>query len=167
MNENLIGNSREMVDFLGNHYQYNCLGCEISNKKIIPPGGFIYEDDTFLLGSDPEIPLNGFLIINVKRHINSITELSLEEQHRLIEIISKSVSILKELGITKEITLVQEERSKHLHIWIFPNQEWMVEKFGKGVSYVRDICEYLRSNATSKEKEEVLETIAKIKERYS
>ena len=39
MNENLIGNSKEMVDFLGNHYQYNCLGCEISNKKIIPPGG--------------------------------------------------------------------------------------------------------------------------------
>ena len=43
----------------------------------------------------------------------------------------------------------------------------MVEKFGKGVSYVRDICEYLRSNATAKDKEEVLETIAKIKERYN
>lgn len=167
MNENLIGNSKEMVDFLGKHYQYNCLGCEISNKKIIPPGGFIYEDDTFLLASDPEIPLNGFLIINVKRHINSITELNLEEQHKLIEIISKSISILKELGITKDITLVQEERSKHFHVWIFPNQEWMVEKFEKGVSYVRDICEYLRSNATSKDKEEVLETIARIKERYN
>ncbi len=34
MNENLIGNSKEMVDFLGDHYQYNCLGCEISNKKL-------------------------------------------------------------------------------------------------------------------------------------
>jgi len=167
VNENLIGNSKEMVDFLGNHYQYNCLGCEISNKKIIPPGGFIYEDDTFLLASDPEIPLNGFLIINVKKHINSITGLNIEEQHRLIEIISKSISILKELGITNEITLVQEERSKHFHVWIFPNQAWMVEKFGKGVSYVRDICEYLRSNATAKDKEEVLETIAKIKERYN
>ncbi len=107
------------------------------------------------------------MIINVKRHINSITELSLEEQHKLIEIISKSISILKELGITKDITLVQEERSKHFHVWIFPNQEWMVEKFEKGVSYVRDICEYLRSNATSKDKEEVLETIARIKERYN
>ncbi len=166
MNENLIGNSKEMTDFLGNHYQYNCLGCELSSKKIVPPGGIIYEDDTFILASDPEIPLNGFLIVNVKRHIHSIIELSLDEQHRLIEIISKSISILKDLKITEEVTIIQEERSRHFHVWLFPNQDWMTEKFGKGVSYVRDICEYLRNNATSEEKKEVLETIDKIKERY-
>ena len=86
MNENLIGNSREMTDFLGNHYQFECLGCDITSKKIIPPGGIIYEDGLFFLAGDPEIPLKGFLIVNVKKHINSITELSIEEQHRLIEI---------------------------------------------------------------------------------
>lgn len=167
MNENLIGNSKEMTDFLGKHYQYHCLGCEISAKKIIPPGGFIYEDDTFLLAGDPEIPLEGFLIINVKRHINSIIELTLEEQHRLIEIISKSISILKELNITQEVTLVQEERSKHFHFWIFPNQDWMTQRFGKGVSYIRDICEYLRNHATEGDKKKALETIQKIKGKYN
>lgn len=66
MNENLIGNSREMTDFLGNHYQFECLGCDITSKKIIPPGGIIYEDGLFFLAGDPEIPLKGFLIVNVK-----------------------------------------------------------------------------------------------------
>ena len=34
--------------------------------KIIPPGGIIYEDGLFFLAGDPEIPLKGFLIVNVK-----------------------------------------------------------------------------------------------------
>ena len=161
--ENLIGNMHHITDFLGNSYEFECLGCEIAQKRIIPPGGIIYEDDTFLLAIDPLIPLNGFLIITAKKHVNSITELSTEEQHRLIGLISKTTSILKELNITKEITIVQEERSKHLHIWIFPNQEWMIEKFGKGVSYLRDICEYAKQSVTDEEIQKILETINKIK----
>lgn len=161
--ENLIGNAKQMTDFLGNTYSYECLGCEISNKNIIPPGGFIYEDDTFLLASDPEVPITGFLIVNVKRHINSIVDLTTDEQHKLIEIISKSIKILKDLNICKEVTIIQEERSKHLHVWILPSQDWMIEKFGKGVSYARDICKYAQENVTEEKIQEILETIEKIK----
>lgn len=166
-NENLIGNSKQMTDFLGNTYAYNCLGCEIGNKNIIPPGGVIYEDDIFLLASDPEVPLNGFLIVNVKKHINSISELNINEQHRMIELISKSITILKKLNICQEVTIIQEERSKHLHIWIFPNQEWMVHRFGKGVSFVRDICKYAQETVTIDKTKEILETIEKIKKYFN
>lgn len=164
--ENLIGNSKKMTDFLGNSYEYECLGCEIGKKNIIPPGGAIYEDDTFLLASDPEVPLKGFLIVNVKKHINSIADLTVEEQHRMIEIISRAIVVLKKLGVTKEVTIVQEERSKHLHIWIFANQEWMYEKFGKGVAYLRDICKYAQQNATQKDIDEIMDIIEKIKNEY-
>ena len=91
---NLIGNSKQMTDFLGNSYSYNCLGCEISMKNIVPPGGVIYEDETFLLAADPEVPLNGFLIVNVKKHINSMTELTVSEQHKMIEIICKRIKCM-------------------------------------------------------------------------
>ncbi len=165
--DNLIGNSKSMKDFMGNTYYYDCLGCEIGKKNIIPPGGVIYEDESFVLAGDPEIPLNGFLIISAKQHKNSLIEFTKDEQHNLIDIVSKSITILKKLGITKEVTLVQEERSKHFHMWIFPNQEWMTEKFGKGVAYVRDICEYARKNTTQDEKVEIINTIEKIKEEYN
>ena len=166
MEDNLIGNSKQMTDILGNIYEYNCLGCEIASKKITPPGGIIYEDETFILASDPEVPLKGFLIVNVKRHINSLIELSVDEQHRMIEIVGKAINILKELNITQEVTLVQEERSKHFHMWIFPNQPWMVEKFGKGISYLRDICKYAQENVTKEQLDEVLETIELVKKAY-
>lgn len=164
--EMLSGNSNYAIDFLGNRYEFECLGCEIAEKRIIPPGGIIYEDNTFILAIDPIVPINGFLVITLKRHINSITELTTEEQQKMIEIINKSVKILKKINVTQEITIVQEERAKHFHVWIFPNQEWMNEKFGKGVSYLRDICEYAKQNATDDDISEILKTIEKIKRLY-
>ena len=166
INEILTGNSNQISDFLGKTYKFECLGCEIATKKIVPPGGIIYEDETFILAIDPVIPINGFLVITVKRHINSITGLSKEEQYKLVEIINKTILILKDLKIAKEITLVQEERSKHFHVWIFPNQDWMIEKFGKGVSYLRDICEYAKQTVSSDDIQEILKTIEKIKIAY-
>ena len=164
INEILTGDSNQISDFLGKTYKFECLGCEIATKKIVPPGGIIYEDETFILAIDPVIPINGFLVITVKRHINSITGLSKEEQYKLVEIINKTILILKDLKIAKEITLVQEERSKHFHVWLFPNYKWMEEKFGKGIKYLRDISEYAIENVTQKDIEEVLEIVEKLKD---
>lgn len=164
--ENLIGNSKNMTDFLGNYYEYDCLGCSIGIGHIIPPGGIIYEDETWILTTDPEIPLNGFLILAPKFHVNSLVELSKEDRYKMMDIASFAISKVKELGLAKQITLVQEERSKHFHLWIFPNSEWMIEKFGKGVSFVRDICAYARENATLEEKEEIVKTVKVLKEAF-
>lgn len=165
-NENLIGNSRHMVDYLGNEYFYDCLGCEISKKSIPLPGGIIYEDDAFVLASEPEIPLAGFLVVTAKKHVNSIVEFTREERCNMVDIISKAVSILKELKITNEVTLIQEERSKHFHMWIFPHYDWMDQKFGRGVSYTRDICDYVLEHATLDDKQKALKSIQDIKEKF-
>ena len=74
---------------------------------------------------------------------------------------------LKELKIVDEITLIQEERSKHLHIWIFPNYKWMTEKFGKGISYLREISEYAKRNCSEENVQKVLDVIKKIKEYFA
>ena len=39
----------------------------------------------------------------------------------------------------------------------------MIDKFGKGVSYARDICKYAQENVTEEKIQEILETIEKIK----
>lgn len=74
---------------------------------------------------------------------------------------------MKELNICEEVTIVQEERSKHFHIWLFPYYGWMKEKFGKGVKYLRDINDYAIENATDEQKEEVKQTIEKLKKYFN
>ena len=161
--ESFAGNSRETTDFIGNKWKYDCMGCAIRDGIIKVPGGIIYEGKYSILAADPEIPIPGFLIVNSKRHVNSFSELEDEERHEIIDIVSNAEKALKEQNITKEVTIVQEERSKHLHVWIFPNREWMNDRFGKGIKYLRDISEYAKVNANENDKKEVLDTIEKIK----
>ncbi len=165
--ENLAGNSKSAIDFLGNKLDFDCMGCAISRGNIAIPGGIIYEGNCAMLGADPEIPIPGFLIVNVKRHVNSISELNEEERHEVIDVIAIAEKALKELNITKEVTIVQEERSKHLHVWIFPNYDWMTEKFGKGIKYLRDISEYARQNVTEDTIQETLSVVGKIRDYFS
>ena len=141
-----------------------CTGCAIVNGKIISTGGIIHETDNFLLFQDPEVPIKGFLIVQAKKHVNSIIDFKEEEQIELIKLINKARIALKELNICDEITIVQEERSKHFHIWLFPNYKWMQEKFGKGIKYLRDISQYVEENVTPKDVEEVLDIIEKLKD---
>jgi hypothetical protein len=42
----------------------------------------------------------------------------------------------------------------------------MIEKFGKGVSYLRDICEYAKQTVSSDDIQEILKTIEEIKDAY-
>ena len=70
MNDNnFAGNAKKAIDFLGNEWIYECMGCSIAKGEIKIPGGTIYEGKHTILGADPEIPIPGFLIVNVKRHI--------------------------------------------------------------------------------------------------
>ena len=161
--ENFAGNAKTAIDFLGNKWKYNCMGCAMSNKEIEIPGGIIYDGKYCILSADPEIPIPGFLIITMKRHVNSFSELSKEERYEVVDIISTAEKSLRKLNITQEVTLVQKERSKHLHIWIFPNHNWMAEKFGKGIKYLRNISEYAQRNSNDTNIKEVLDAIDKIK----
>ncbi len=167
MNDNnFVGNSKSAIDFLGNKWEYNCMGCAISRGDIKIPGGIIYEGTYTILGADPEIPIPGFLIVNVKKHINSFSELDKEARIEIGNVIAYAEKALKELKIVQEVTLVQEERSKHLHIWIFPNYEWMTEKFGKGITYLREISEYAQKNSNEDNIKNVLNVVEKIKQYF-
>ena len=165
--KNFVGNSRSCIDFLGNEWNYDCMGCSVTSGDIKLPGGFIYDGKYCVLGCDPEIPIPGFLIVNTKRHINSFSELSRDERIEIGDVIACAEKALKEIGIVDKVTLVQEERSRHLHIWIFPNYEWMNEKFGKGISYLREISEYCIKNCTSEDVSKVLDVISSVKNYFN
>lgn len=147
---------KQIKDFLGNTMEFECMGCAISNDKINIPGGIIYNGKYSILGVDPEIPIPGFLVINIKRHVRSFADLEMNEIMEIGWIIKNAEKVLKDLNVTSEITLVQEERSKHLHVWIFPTHDWMIEKYGKGITYLRNISNYAQEKATEKDINETL-----------
>lgn len=162
----LSGLTESCVDILGNTWNYECMGCSISNKELIPPGDIIYDGKYCYLASDPEIPIPGFLIISSKKHIRSFSKLDKEERYEVIDVLSKTEKILKELNISNEFTIVQEERSNHFHIWIFPYYDWMGEKFGKGITYLRDISSYAKENSDSDNIKQVLKVVEDVRNKF-
>lgn len=137
-----------------------CTGCRVANGKI---GTIIHETKNFVLLQDTEVPIKGFLIIQSKKHLNSFINFNEDEREELNKLLFKARKSLNDLNICQEVTIVQEERSKHFHIWLFPYFDWMKEKFGKGIKYLRDINEYVVQNATEKDKQEALDTIEQLK----
>lgn len=143
------------------------MGCAIVNEDIAIPGGPVYRGEHCFLAPDPEIPIPGFLVLNAKRHVNSFAELTLNERREIGDVLAHAELALKELGVTKEITLVQEERSAHFHIWIFPVQPWMTEHFGAGISTLREVATYAKTHATPAIIQEVLDTATRVREKLS
>ena len=150
-------------DILGNEIKSECVGCAIARGEVNLPGGIIYDGESIILAADPEIPIPGFLIITSKRHIQSFAELTADERTEIGNTIAIAESAIKDLKIAETVTLVQEERSKHFHIWIFPNQKWMQEKFGYGLQYLRDINAFAKENASDSDIENVIKTVEEIK----
>lgn len=160
------GNLNSVVDFLGNTWSFECMGCAIAAKGLEVPGGILYEGKHVVLVTDCIIPIPGFLIVQMKRHVHSFAELSDEERKELGDVMACAERALKDLGITEQVTLVQEERSKHFHVWVFPIFKWMEQKFGLGVKYLDDIITYAKNNVTEADKEEIVAVASKVKEYF-
>lgn len=157
---------KEITDYLGNNWKYDCMSCSIANGNLKLPGGLVFENNYLTIGADPEIPLNGFMVIATKRHINSISETTSQERYELIDYISRTIKALKDLEIVKEVLIVQEERSKHLHFWIFPCYEKYTSLFGRGIVGVNAIIKYVKENVNKEEIQECLKTVEKLKEYF-
>ena len=128
-----------------------CMGCAIASGELTPIGGIIAETPNFILVQDPEIPIKNFLVINSKRHIQSIAQLSPEENAELFGLCHRARVALLSFGDIAECKLIQEERSSHFHLWILPWYAWMDEGFDKSLTSVRAIMQYARENRRAKE----------------
>lgn len=153
------------IDILGKEIEFECLGCDIANHKLIPPGDFVYDDGFINVSADPVIPIKGFMVLGIKKHIKSMNELSSDERNRVLKVLNKTVEIIKKVKISEEVLVLQEERSKHFHIWIVPIHAWM-ERFKKSVFNIKEIVQYAKDNFGEKEKQELLLAIENIKKEF-
>ena len=55
----------KVIDIFGNEITFDCMGCDIANHKLIPPGGYVYDDGFINVSADPEIPIEGFNVLSM------------------------------------------------------------------------------------------------------
>lgn len=76
----------------------------------------------------------------------------------------KAREALKIIKDIKEVTIIQEERSRHFHLWLLPRYEWMDEKFANSLSAVRDMFIYAKENNKTEENiNDILSTVDTIR----
>ena len=154
------------IDIFGNEISFDCMGCDIANHKLVPPGGYVYEDDFINISADPEIPIVGFMILGIKKHVKSINELTRDERIRIMDVLNLTIEKMKSSNICEEVLIIQEEKASHFHIWILPMHPWM-EEYKKNVRNIKDIINYSKENFNDSVKKELLEAIDKLKLEFS
>lgn len=143
----------KIIDLTGKEQELNgCMGCEVREGNLIPFCGVLYQDESFIITQDIELPINGFIIISSVRHIEKFTDLTENEQINLTKLINKTLNILRNNDVAKEFNIILEEKENyHFHIWLMPRHKWMLEKFGKVLKNIKPIQEYALDNLRTEE----------------
>ena len=81
----------KVIDIFGKEIEFECMGCDIANHKLIPPGGYVYEDEFINISADPEIPIKGFMVLGINKHIKSLNEMTSTERFNVVETLLKVV----------------------------------------------------------------------------
>lgn len=140
----------KIIDISGKEHEVECIACAIQSGDVDLPVKRITETKHFVAEQDFEYPIEGFVIIASKRHLKSVIDMSKEEQADLIDFIVKCRTAMKEaLGI-EEVTIVQEETStsSHFHVWLFPWNQNMEDKYKKKISSISEIMKMAKEGAS-------------------
>jgi len=152
-------------DFLGIEWEFDCMGCAISEGKMQAPGGFIRRTQHFCVHQDPLVPIEGFLVIASTRHIHSIAEMDDSEFNEFFWLIKDVHQGIKGVIQVEYLSMIQEESSSHFHLWFFPWTQTVIENYGKpSLSKIREIMKQHQTGSINDLKwKELEQSIAKIK----
>jgi len=152
-------------DFLGKEWNITCMGCAINDGSMLVPGDIIQKTKYFYVHQDPLIPIEGFLVIPSTRHIQSIFEMGDAEYEDFSKLVRNTHHAIKKVTRVRHLTLVQEESSRHFHLWFFPWTEDVIKQYGDpSLSKIRGIMADFRARSiTELEWGKLEESIKKIK----
>lgn len=98
------------------------MSCRTLHGDIQPPGGFLYENDewAFFLQTRPCLVAGqGYIIL--KRHCESVAELSLPEQQSLGVMMTRTADVLTQVVHAQKVHFgLYAESVKHIHLHVTP-----------------------------------------------
>jgi diadenosine tetraphosphate (Ap4A) HIT family hydrolase len=100
----------------------NCVSCQTVQSHLHPPGGILYENTgwiVFLRSRPPLVAGQGFIVL--KRHCESVAELTLEEQTTLGAAMTKTAPALTLVLKPEKVHFgLYAEGVKHIHLHVTP-----------------------------------------------
>jgi diadenosine tetraphosphate (Ap4A) HIT family hydrolase len=105
-----------------NQLKTGCLPCDIVAGRVSQPGGTIYEDEFWNVGSTMgPVVWRGFLIIKLKRHCEHVAELTPPEAAALGMVIqASSLALMEVLKPAKIFVCSFGDMVRHIHFWLLP-----------------------------------------------
>ena len=157
---------KKIVNWLGQTMEFEGnLSSAIAKHEITNfPGEYIYEDDLFNIATDPEIPINGYMILGISKETITITDLTKEERNRLTDLSNRLLKAMHESGFEKIMIYQDESSSGNLHINFVPRHEWTYKfhvNFGEMGIYAKN-----NLNISDEYRKEMLESIRRIKKNF-
>lgn len=136
------------MSFYKSVYSEGCPGC---NRTEPQPEGLdiVLETNNYRVHQDYALPIPGMMVIEVKRHVRSMTEFTADESSELVSVLMKTREAMRSAGI-EEATLVQEERSSHFHAWWLPIYPWMKDAADGKIRNIQFIFNHAKENMVTK-----------------
>lgn len=141
-----------------------CLSCKsLSGEKRISPGPTIYEGKYWVVEHAYPVKLLGWLVIVLKRHLEAVHNLTIEEMVELGQIINKTTKLLhSKLKTEKEYVacFAESEGFSHVHFHIVPRTKDFPKNIRGSKSFsllsyteigsiqkdkIIELCEYLKA----------------------
>jgi diadenosine tetraphosphate (Ap4A) HIT family hydrolase len=99
-----------------------CVSCDILAGRRSEPGGVIYEDEYWHVGSVVRpVVWPGFLVVKLKRHCEQLSELTPAEAAALGPVLQVTCQALASvLNPAKVYVCSFGDGVKHIHFWILP-----------------------------------------------
>lgn len=128
-----------------------CLSCAVVSGRSDTLGGTILETDLFHLHQDVAYPIDGLVIVALKRHVYCLDELSETEAVELMDLLRRVRAAQRQaLGIEHVYYFYNEDTTHHFHIWMVPRYEWM-KQFGRSVQSLRPVLHFARDHMQDSE----------------
>lgn len=126
-----------------------CMACQICGQHYQPPGGgILYANDFFFVHQDPLVAIPGFLIVSPRRHIYAVDEMTPLELRALGPTVAMAEKAVRATTDVAYITILQEEKvtEGHLHIWIFPWHDFILQTYPHSLKKIRVITEHYKQD---------------------
>lgn len=155
---------KTMVNYKNEQIKYTgCPGCAYGNHEFELPCKMAYENERFTLSQDWELPILGFFVLSLKKHIEKLEELTKQERNEMFDIIDKTIKILRKNNICNRFDVIFEEKeNRHFHVWIMPRYEWMNNVCTNITQNIGKIFEYAKENFRNEEVYKQIEEITLI-----
>ena len=157
---------KKIVNWLGQTMEFQGnLSSAIARHEITNfPGEYIYEDEIFNISADPEIPIQGYMVLGISKETLTMTDLTKDERNRLIDLSNRLLNAMHKSGFEKVMIYQDESGSGNLHINFIPRHEWTYKfhaNFGEMGIYAKN-----NLNISDEYRKELLDNIKKIKNNF-